>query len=136
MPIAKILLVEDDADISEVVKFRLEINDYEVKIAEDGEAGLKMLKEFKPDIIICDLRLPKMDGYTLANHIKKNVEFKKIPLVVLATDEQEKDELLGVGVEDIIIKPFEPINLIEKVAHLIMKKKLEEFIKDGQDFSD
>lgn len=129
---AKILLVEDEPDIREVLKFRLEHNDFEVAVAQDGEQGFQLIEEFKPEMIICDLRLPKINGYSLASKIKNHPRYKRIPLIVLGADAGEKNRLEEIGVEAFMAKPFEPVDLMEKIADLLMKKNFEEMLKNGQ----
>src|SRR3989339_1029223 len=87
-----ILLVEDDEFLAELYATKLNLEDYEVALASDGEKGLKMIKELKPDLILLDIILPKMDGFEILKNIKTNKNLKKIP-VILLTNLSQKDEV-------------------------------------------
>jgi len=106
----RILIVEDELAMIEMVKMRLEANDYEVLAASDGQSGLEMAKKEKPDLIILDLMLPKMDGYKVCRMLKFDEKYKMIPVIMFTARAQETDKKMGeeVGVDAYITKPFEP----------------------------
>lgn len=116
----KILLVDDEKDLVKIVKFRLEANDYEVITACDGQEGLEKARKEKPDLIILDLMLPKMDGYKICGLLKKDSRFMRIPIIMFTAKAQEEDMKLGkeVGADAYIIKPFEPGVLLDKIKEL------------------
>lgn len=117
----KILLVEDEKDLVETVTLRLEANGYEVISAYDGFQGLEKAKRERPDLIILDLMLPKMDGYKVCGLLKADTRYNKIPVIMFTARAQESDRKMGkeVGAEVYITKPFEPQVLLEKIRQLL-----------------
>ena len=104
----KILLVEDEKVLIETVTLRLEANGYEVIPAYDGFEGLEKAKKEKPDLIILDLMLPKMDGYKVCGLLKADTRYNKIPIIMFTARAQESDKKMGkeVGADAYITKPF------------------------------
>ena len=119
----KILLVDDEEDMVETVKVRLEANDYEVSVAADGVEGLDKARQEKPDLMILDLMLPKMDGYKVCGLLKKDARYAKIPIILFTARAQESDEKLGeeVGADAYLGKPFKPQLLLDKIKELLQK---------------
>lgn len=121
----KILLVEDEKDLVETVSLRLEAAGYEIIPAYDGREGLEKAKREKPDLIILDLMLPKMDGYKVCGLLKADTRYNKIPIVMFTARAQESDKKMGqeVGADAYITKPFEPEALLEKINELLRNEK-------------
>ena len=119
----RILIVDDEKDLVDTLTFRLEANNYEVIAAYDGQEGLDKARKEKPDLIILDLMLPKMDGYKVCAMLKRDQRYMKIPIVMFTARAQESDEKLGkeVGVDAYITKPFEPQVLLGKMEELLKK---------------
>ncbi len=119
----KLLIVDDEKDLVETLTFRLEANGYEVIKAYDGQEGLDKAKKEKPDLIILDLMLPKMDGYKVCGLLKADSRYNKIPIVLFTARAQESDKKMGedVGADAYITKPFEPQVLLDKIKELIGK---------------
>lgn len=117
----KILIVDDEKDIVLILQERLLMAGYEVVTASDGVSGLKAAKESKPDLIVLDLMLPKMDGYTVCNLLKKDIEYSKIPIIMLTARAGEADRVKGLqsGADLFITKPFDQKSLLDKIAELI-----------------
>ncbi|MCX5679064.1 MAG: response regulator [Candidatus Omnitrophica bacterium] len=117
----KILLVEDERDLSTAMVFRLEANGYTAITAYDGQDGLKKAKKEKPDLIILDLMLPKMDGYKVCALLKGDTRYSKIPIIIFTARAQDDDMKMAkeVGADAYITKPFEPETLILKIKELI-----------------
>ena len=117
----RILVVDDEADLREMLSLRLEANGYEVLTAADGEEGLAKARKEKPDLIILDLMLPKVDGYKICLMLKYDEKYKKIPIILFTARAQETDVSMGeeVGADAYIIKPFEPGILLAKIKELI-----------------
>lgn len=117
----RILLVDDETDLVETVKFRLESNNYEVLTAYNGQEGLDKARKEKPDLIILDLMLPKIDGYKVCRMLKFDEKYKNIPIILFTARAQDSDKKLGeeVGADAYISKPFEPAALLEKVKTLL-----------------
>ena len=117
----KILIVDDEPELVEMVKIRLESYKYEVIVAYDGQEALKKARQEKPDLIILDLMLPKIDGYKVCRMLKFDEEYKKIPIIMFTARSQESDEKLGYecGADAYITKPFEPAVLLAKIKELV-----------------
>lgn len=117
----KILIVDDEPQLVELLKIRLEANDYEVLVAVDGQEGLKMARSKKPDLIILDLMLPKIDGFALCRMLKFDEKYKSIPIIMFTARAQESDKKLGreVGADEYITKPFDPQVLLKKIEDLL-----------------
>lgn len=119
----RILIVDDEEDILNVLKFRLEANNYEVLTASDGQEGLNKARTERPDLLILDLMLPKLDGYKVCRMLKFDESYKAIPIIMFTAKAQQKDEELGkeMGADAYIAKPFEPEILLEKIRQLLKK---------------
>ncbi len=117
----KILVVDDETDIIQLVTARLKAAKFEVISALDGLAGLELAQKEKPDLIILDLMLPKMDGYTVCGLLKHDFNFKEIPIILFTARDQASDKAKGqeVQADAYITKPFEPETLINKVNELL-----------------
>lgn len=119
----RILLIDDETALVEMVKIRLEANNYEVITAYDGNEALDKARKEKPDLIILDLMLPKMDGYKVCRLLKFDEKYKQIPIILFTARAQESDKITGeeVGADAYITKPFEPKALLDKIAELLNK---------------
>lgn len=117
----KILIVDDEKDLVETLTFRLEANNYEVIVAYDGQVGLDKAKNEKPDLMILDLMLPRMDGYKVCGLLKSDSRYSKIPIIMFTARAQESDKKMGeeVGANAYITKPFDPKVLLGKIEELL-----------------
>jgi len=117
----KILVVDDEKDLVETMTLRLQASGYEVIPAYDGQEGLEKAKKDKPDLIILDLMLPKMDGYRVCGLLKADSRYSKIPIILFTARAQESDKKMGeeVGGDAYITKPFDPPTLLAKIKELI-----------------
>lgn len=123
MPGAKILIVDDDQDFLQLLEFDLKKHGYEVIMAPDGEEGLKKAKAEKPDLILLDIKMPKMDGYTFVRRLKKEPETKGIALIVLTSYEPMKDMFQLEGVEDYFVKSVNMEGLVKTIEKRIKVQK-------------
>jgi DNA-binding response OmpR family regulator len=121
----KILVVEDDSNIEQLVSFKLKNAGYEVSTAHNGAEALDFLKKKSVDLIITDVMMPVMGGKELVMELKKNPLTKPIPVVMLTSRTLEKEIVEGfsLGVEDYIKKPFSPQELLVRVKTVLMRKK-------------
>ena len=120
----KILLVEDEEIMIDLLQRKLTKEGYEVSVARDGEEGLKLMREVKPTLILLDIVMPKMGGFEVMEEMAKEPELKKIPVIVISNSGQpvELDRAQKLGAKDWLIKTeFDPQEVIEKV-----KKQLGE----------
>ncbi len=119
----KILVVDDEVDLVETVRFPLEMEGFDVLVSYNGEDALNQARKEKPDLIILDLMLPKLDGYKVCRLLKFDERYKHIPILMLTAKIQEKDKILGkeTGADEYITKPFEMDYLMEKVKAYLNK---------------
>jgi len=117
----RILLIEDDPAISNVVELNLKLDNYDVFLASDGEEGLKMVKETDPDLIILDVMMPKIDGWQVLMELKAEEETKDIPVIMLTAIDDEQSKVIGLrgGADDYVPKPFSPLELAARVRVIL-----------------
>ena len=120
---AKILVVDDDTAINELIKVNLELAYYQVITALDGNKGYALAKQELPDLIILDVMMPEVDGYTVAKRIRENESTKDIPILMLTALGmlQNKVEGFNIGVDDYLVKPFEMEELLVRVKALLKR---------------
>jgi DNA-binding response OmpR family regulator len=120
----KILVAEDERDIRELIAFTLRFAGFDVELALNGADAVDKAVVGRPDLILMDVRMPKMTGYEACREIKKNPEVQMIPVVFLSAKGQESEisEGLNVGADDYILKPFAPDELIEQVKQILSEK--------------
>ncbi len=120
---ARILIAEDEPDIRELVAFTLRFAGHEVTAASNGEEALQQASRIVPDIIIMDVRMPKMTGYDACRAMKSDVALKDIPVVFLSAKGQDAEIQTGMdaGAEDYLLKPFAPDQLVERVKSILAK---------------
>ena len=119
----KILIVEDEKDIRNLVIYALEAKGYETISTDDGEKALKMLKENKPDLVILDWMLPSVSGLEICRNIRRDENIKNIPIIMLTAKITENDKILGLdsGADDYITKPFSTAELGSRVKALLRR---------------
>ena len=119
----KILIVDDEPDLLEMVQITLETEGYECIVAYDGFRALNRARKEKPDLIILDVMLPGLNGYKVCRLLKFDEQYKRIPIIMLTAEAQEKDRLIGeeTGADFYMTKPFAADKLIAKVAELLGK---------------
>ncbi len=117
----KILIIDDEKDLIEVLSFRLQSYGYQVISATDGESGLKKVKSEQPNLIILDLMMPNMDGYEVARRLKADALSSSIPVIVLtaAVTPDLSNKISRLNVSGYLIKPFEPEALLEAIKKFI-----------------
>lgn len=118
---AKILIAEDEPDIRELIELSLGYGGYEVAAARDGQEAVEMALKDSYDLIMMDVRMPRMTGYEACRALKKRPEFSKIPIIFVSARGQDKDikEGMAAGATAYIVKPFEPEQLLQKVKEIL-----------------
>ena len=118
----KILIIEDESEIIELLKNRLELCDYEVVTAADGEDGFSKFLKGQPDLVILDLSLPKISGHAVCRRIRMEKE-DKTPIIMLTAKNGEADKIVGrlQGANKYMTKPFKPEELLAEVKLLLNK---------------
>ena len=107
MASGKIMIVDDDRNICELLRLYIEKEGFETAIANDGKAAVQMFDSVNPDLMLLDIMLPELDGWQVCREIRQN---SKVPIIMLTAKSEERDELLGfeLGVDEYISKPFSP----------------------------
>ena len=125
---SKILVVDDNAYLVDILCFSLEMENYEVLKAYDGEEALKIISNNLPDLILADIMMPKMDGFELCKKTKENPKTKDIPFLFLTAKGKLDDQLKGfsLGGDDYIVKPFNLNDLLNKIS-----KSIEQYKEKG-----
>lgn len=120
MGIGKILVVDDDTNICELLRLYMEKDGYTVSIANDGESAVKMFSEFNPDIVILDIMLPKMDGWQVCREIRK-VSDK--PIIMVTARGETFDKVLGLelGADDYVVKPFDAKEIMARIKAVLRR---------------
>ncbi|MFH1359952.1 MAG: response regulator [Candidatus Omnitrophota bacterium] len=113
----KILIIDDDPTVVKLIKTRLEANGYGAIVAKDGREGLHQAKTHKPDLILLDVLMPDIDGYTLVKELKKDEELRTIPVIIITIKEQLQDLFKQEGVKDYLVKPINTQELLAKVRN-------------------
>ncbi|MFF2885216.1 response regulator [Paenibacillus sp. NPDC057967] len=117
----KILVVDDEPSISMLIEFNLKLAGYEVRCVSDGEAVFDMLKPFRPDLIVLDLMLPKMDGIQVCRELRK--QNNGVPIIMLTALQDVTDKITGLdnGADDYMTKPFSPQELISRIGAIFRR---------------
>lgn len=120
----RVLVVDDENAIAEIIKFNLEREGYEADIANDGEECLNIIDKKEYDLIILDVMMPKVDGFTALKEIRKKY---KVPVIMLTAKEEEVDKILGLelGADDYVVKPFSMRELIARVKAILRRCDIE-----------
>lgn len=126
----KVLVVEDDINIAELLRLYLEKDGFEVKIAGDGGTGLKLAESEQPDLILLDIMLPVLDGWQVCRRLRKTT---KTPIIMLTAKGETEDKVSGLemGADDYIVKPFEVKELLARV-HAVLRRTGEDAPAQGK----
>jgi two-component system, OmpR family, alkaline phosphatase synthesis response regulator PhoP len=127
----KILIVEDEHDILQLVKLYLEKEGFRTVLAKTGLEGLRQVKQEKPDLIVLDLMLPEIDGIEVCTRLRSAPETARLPIIMLTAKAEESDTIIGLelGADDYVIKPFSPKTLVARIKALF--RRLERKPDDG-----
>lgn len=119
----RILIIEDDRDIVELVRYNLVNEGFQVTAAFDGNSGLATIKKTPPDLLLLDLMLPKMSGLEICREIRKEESLNRLPVLMLTARGDEADRVVGLemGADDYVTKPFSPRELIARVKALLRR---------------
>ena len=126
----KILIIEDDKNIQKLLHINFSQENFQVFQVTDGLSGLQKAGELKPDLIILDINLPKMNGIEVCKKIKSNERTRQIPVIMLTVKKQEIDRILGfeLGADDYVTKPFSPRELILRVKAVLHRKEQQRVV--------
>jgi len=126
----KILIVEDDPNISELIRLYLEKDGFEVKQAADGLCALDLFSSFNPDLVLLDIMLPKLDGWGVCREIRKG---SKIPIIMLTAKDDTIDKIMGldIGADDYISKPFDMKEVLARIRAVLRRSTPDGEESDG-----
>lgn len=134
----KILVVDDEVHIIELLKYNLELDGYEVIIAQTGKEAIRKASEEKPNLILLDVMLPEMDGFDVCKHLSKANDTERIPIIMLTAKGEELDKILGLelGADDYITKPFSVRELLARIKAVLRRNFKEKKVSKIIDVSD
>ena len=120
----KVLIVEDEPGMAEILRLNLQLSDYQVVVASDGLKALQTFEREQPDLVTLDLNLPKVSGYRLIKLFKQADAKQQVPVVVItASAYEEAEEVVDAGADDFVTKPFDPAELVEKVNFILSRRR-------------
>jgi two-component system phosphate regulon response regulator PhoB len=124
----RILVIEDEPDIAEVLQYNLEKEGFQVETARRGDAGLDAIRREAPDLVLLDLMLPGVDGLELTRLLKRESATSRVPIVMLTARGEEVDRIVGLelGADDYIPKPFSPREVVLRVKAVLRRQQSEE----------
>lgn len=119
----RVLIIEDDKDIVELVRYNLEKERFQVAWAGDGLAGLSQLRKSPPDVLLLDLMLPKLSGLEICREVRRDPSLNRLPILMLTARGEEADRVVGLelGADDYVTKPFSPRELVARVKALLRR---------------
>jgi len=128
MAAGRIVVIEDEADILEVIRYNLSREGYKVMTSQDGAQGLELVRKEAPDLVLLDLMLPGLDGIEVCRRLKEDTVTHPIPIVMVTAKGEETDIVLGLGVgaDDYVTKPFSPKELLARVKAVMRRGPLRE----------
>lgn len=120
---ADILVIEDEINIAELIKYNLEMDGHRIRMASDGESGLRMAKKESVDLLILDLMLPKVDGLDILRELRQSAKTSSLPVLMLTAKGTEADKVLGLelGADDYMVKPFSVRELSARVKSILRR---------------
>ncbi len=123
-----VLLVDDEPDLIELLQYALENAGYRVVTAGDGEEGLRVAEEERPDLAVLDIMMPKMDGIQLTQRLRENAQLRLTPILMLTARAEEGDEIAGLdaGADDYVTKPVSPKKLVTRVKAMLRRVARED----------
>ena len=133
---AKILIIEDNADVRENISEILELAGHETLLAENGKLGIEVALDNRPELILCDVMMPELDGFGVLKIISKNPKSADIPFIFLAQKTEQSDfrKGMGLGADDYITKPFDDTELLEAIEIRLRKsEKMKKSFSRSQD---
>ncbi len=130
----KILLIEDEHDISEPLAYSLTSKGYDVLLADDGLVGMDLIRRRRPHLVILDLMIPGLDGFEVCRRMKADTTCRSIPIIMLTAKDDQTDIVLGLGLgaDDYVTKPFSTRELLARIAAVLKRGKLQDELEDSQ----
>jgi len=119
----RVLIIEDDRDIVELVRYNLAQEGFQVAFATDGASGLSQVKKSPPDLLLLDLMLPKLSGLEICKSVRREATLNRLPILMLTARGEESDRVIGLelGADDYVTKPFSPRELVARIKALLRR---------------
>ncbi|MBN2575917.1 MAG: response regulator [Deltaproteobacteria bacterium] len=132
---ARILVVEDEADIRQILAYNLGLEGHEVSVVERGAPGLALAREQRPDLILLDLMLPDVSGLEICRNLKSDASLRSIPVIMLTARSEEIDRVVGfeLGADDYVVKPFSVRELVLRIAAVLRRAQATATDTEAQD---
>jgi DNA-binding response OmpR family regulator len=123
--LGRVLVVEDEPDVAELIRYTLHKEGYEVRLSGSGGDALRQVKETRPDVILLDLMVPQLNGWELCRRLKQDASTRTIPVIMVSGRAEEGDKVLGfeMGADDYVTKPFSPRELLARVRAVLRRGK-------------
>ncbi len=124
----RVVVIEDEPDIAEVISYNLKREGFNVSVADRGDAGVNLVRNEAPGLVILDLMLPGMDGLSVCQQLKTDPLTRDIPIIIVSAKEEESDVVigLGLGADDYVAKPFSPRELVARVKAVLRRASVRE----------
>ena len=121
----RVLVVEDERDVAELIRFNLSKEGYDVVVANNGADGLSQASDMQPDVVLLDVMVPQLNGWEVCRRIKQDADTRNIPVIIVSGRTEEGDRVLGfeVGADDYVTKPFSPRELIARVRAVVRRAR-------------
>ena len=125
---ARVLVVEDEADVAEMIRYNLGKEGYDVRVAANGTDALRQVKDARPDVILLDIMVPHLNGWEICRRLKQDRETVAIPVIMVTGRVEEGDKVLGfeMGADDYVTKPFSPRELLARVRAVTRRVRLHD----------
>ena len=124
-PKSRVLVIEDERDVAELMRYNLAREGYEVRLCSSGIEGLEQARESRPDIVLLDIMVPQLNGWEVCRRLKQDRELRGIPVIMVTGRVEEGDKVLGfeMGADDYVTKPFSPRELLARVRAVMRRSK-------------
>jgi len=124
--VGRVLLVEDEQDVAELIRYNLAKEGYEVVVTANGADALRLARERQPDVVLLDIMVPQLNGWEVCRRLKKDPELSAIPVIMVTGRVEEGDKVLGfeVGADDYVTKPFSPRELLARIRAVLRRRGL------------
>jgi two-component system, OmpR family, alkaline phosphatase synthesis response regulator PhoP len=121
----RVLVVEDEKDVAELIRYTLSKEGYEVSLATNGAETLRQVRELRPDLVLLDLMIPQLNGWEVCRRLKQDQATRAIPVIMLTARVEEGDKVLGfeMGADDYVTKPFSPRELVARIKAVVRRSK-------------
>lgn len=121
----KILIVEDETDIAELIRYNVERAGFEARVVRDGQQALQLLRREVPDLLVLDLMLPGMDGLELCRRLRSEPATRALPIIMVTAKGEEADRVVGLelGADDYLVKPFSPRELVARLRAMLRRRE-------------